>query len=290
MNVQMQNLDPGDFPKSDDFGCSQQRCHHVQRFHQELRKPRKRASIQLPCAVAYEGKTLKSHTCRSQSFLVKALASLVLISSPTVFAKDLNIESVFDLTLGEPFSIRECKYEVQEQAMGMEGIPVAKRNRGLFGKPDHISKMYRYTEARPSTDKCFQRVGPFYTSASLPGADLPPALPPNNQKVKLIYAESLKPAIADSEDIWIGIQDSKLTGVRFYFQNKNEKTAFQVLLKKYGQPTSNEKFFIQTPAGALKNYYCAKWSLPKLQVTFLSLDTNRRCCTNSVLQCGRLVR
>ncbi|MBS0515407.1 MAG: hypothetical protein JSS16_08035 [Proteobacteria bacterium] len=199
----------------------------------------------------------------------------VLLSSTTALAKDSGPTSVFDLTLGEPFNIRECKYEVLEQQMGMEGIAVAKRNRGLLGKPDHISKMYRYTEAKPSADKCFQRVGPFYTSSPTPGASLPPALPPNNQKVKLVYADSSRPAIADSEDIWIGIQDSKLTGVRFYFQNRNEQNAFQTVSKKYGPPASTEKFTIQTPAGTLKSYYSAKWSFPKLQVTFLSLDTNQ---------------
>jgi hypothetical protein len=211
----------------------------------------------------------------SKFTLAKVSFVLFFLSSATAFAKDLSSTSVFDLTLGEPFNIRECKYEILEQEMGMEGLPVAKRNRGLFGKPDHISKMYRYTEVKPSADKCFQRVGPFYTSSPIPGAELPPASSPNNQKVKLIYADSLRPALANSEDIWIGIQDAKLTGIRFYFQNRTERNVFQALAKKYGQPTSNEKFTLQTPMGTLKSYYSAKWSFPKLEVTFLSLDTNQ---------------
>ncbi|MBS0583190.1 MAG: hypothetical protein JSS42_08825 [Proteobacteria bacterium] len=213
--------------------------------------------------------------CRPKFALTGFSFAFVFLSSTAAFAKDSSPTSVFDLTLGEPFSIRECKYEVLEQPMGMEGIAVAKHSRGLLGKPDHISKMYRYTEAKPAADKCFQRVGPFYTSSPIPGASLPPALSPNNQKVKLVYADNLRPAIADSEDIWVGIQDSKLTGVRFYFQNRNEQSAFQTVLKKYGQPASNEKFTLQTPSGTLKSYYSAKWSFPKLQVTFLSLDTNQ---------------
>ncbi len=199
----------------------------------------------------------------------------LLLFSVAAFPKDLNPASVFDLTLGESFNVRECNYEILEREMGMEGLPVTKRNRGLFGKPDHISKMYRYLESKPSADKCFQRVGPFYTSSPIPGAELPPATPPNNQKVKLIYADRLRPAIADSEDIWVGIQDSKLTGIRFYFQSRNEKNVFQSLLKKYGQPTSKDKFTLQTPMGELKTLYNAKWNFPKLQVTFLSLDTNQ---------------
>lgn len=199
---------------------------------------------------------------------------IVFLFSTTAIAKDTGT-LVFDLNLGKPFNIRECRYEILEQEMGMEGVAVPKRNRGLFGKPNHISKRYHYTETKPSTGKCFQRVGPFYTSSPTPGMDLPPALPPNNQRVKLIYADGLRPAIADSEDIWVGIQDSKLTGLRFYFKNRNERNVYQVLLKKYGQPASNEKFTIQDPRGMVKSYYSAKWSLPRLQVTFLSLDTNQ---------------
>lgn len=212
---------------------------------------------------------------RVESNLARASLVLVLLYSGAALSKDSVSTSVFDLALGQPFNIRECKYEVVEQEVGLEGIAVGKRNRGLFGRPDHVSKMYRYTEAKPSSDKCFQRVGPSYTSSPLPGVELPPASPPNNQKVKLVYADSLRPAIADSEDIWVGIQDSKLTGLRFYFQNRNEQRAFQVLLKKYGQPTGRESFAIQAPDGTVRSYYSAKWSFPSLQVTFLSLDTNQ---------------
>lgn len=213
--------------------------------------------------------------CRSRTLLAELSVVSALLCSTAVFSQELNAASVFDLTLGEPFSIRECKYEILEREMGMEGVPVAKRNRGLFGRPDHISKMYHYTEEKPAADKCFKRVGPFYTSSPTPGIELPPALPPNNQKVKIVYAEDLRPGIADSEDIWVGIQDSRLTGVRFYFQNRNERSVFQALLKKYGQPTSSEKFVLQTPVGTLKSYYSAKWNATRLQVTFLSLDTNQ---------------
>lgn len=197
------------------------------------------------------------------------------LSSTIAFAADADTAAVFDLKLGDPFAIRECQFQVTEQQMGKEGIAVGKRNRGLFGKPDHVMKMYRYTEAKPSADKCFQRVGPFYTSSPMPGAPLPPVGPPNNEKVKLIYADSLRPALADSEDIWVGIQDTKLTGIRFYFQNRNADNAFQVLVKKYGQPASTDKMILETPTGTVKRYSTAKWDFPKLQVTFLGLDTNQ---------------
>ena len=206
---------------------------------------------------------------------MKKLAGCALLSCAAAFSKDLDVASVFDLTMGEPFAIRECKFEVSEQQMGMEGVAVPRRNRGLIGKPHHVSKMVRYTEAKPATDKCFQRVGPGYTSSPNPGADVTPGVAPNNQKVKLVYADSLRPGIADSEDIWVGIQDTKLTGIRFYFQNRNEANAFQALVKKYGQPASNEKFDLQMPNGQLRPYYRAQWNFPKLQVTFLSLDTNQ---------------
>jgi hypothetical protein len=217
----------------------------------------------------------RKHMPHSKRLLTKALCVLVFLSSTAALSQNLIATTVFDLALGEPFNIQECKYEVVEHEMGVEGIPVAKRNRGLFGKPNHISKMYRYTEEKPSRGKCFKRVGPFYTSSPLPGVELPPASPPNNQKVKLVYAEGLRPDIADSEDIWIGIQDSKLTGIRFYFNKKNERNVFRALSKKYGQPALSEKFTLQTPMGTLRDYYRAQWTSPKLQVTFLSLDTNQ---------------
>lgn len=199
----------------------------------------------------------------------------IFLLSVEANSKDLNPTTVFDLTLGQPFTVRECNYEVLENEIGMEGIAAGKRNRGLFGKPDHTSKIYRYTEVKPSADKCFQRVGPFYTSMPPPGLSLPPTTPPNNQKVKLIYSDGLRPAIADSEDIWVGIQDTRLTGIRFYFQTRNEQRTFQVLLQKYGHPASNEKYTLQTPTGTLKTFYSAKWEFPRLEVTFLSLDTNQ---------------
>ena len=205
----------------------------------------------------------------------KIIGTCVLLSATCAFAQTVTSTSVFDLSLGEPFNIRECKFTIVEQEMGMEGMPVAKRNRGLFGKPDHILKMYRYTEDKPASDKCFKRVGPFYTSSPIPGVDLPPASTPNNQKVKLVYADSLRPALADSEDIWVGIQDSRLTGIRFYFQNRNEQNVFQTLEKKYGKPEASEKFTLQTPTGSIKSYYSATWRLPAMQVSFLSLDTNQ---------------
>ncbi len=203
-----------------------------------------------------------------------AIALLLLIPS-AAFPKDAMPTSVFDLNLGEPFEVRECKYEIVEQEMGIEGVAVKKRNRGLFGKPDHVSRSYRYLESKPTADKCFQRVGPSYTSAPLPGVEIQPIAPPNNQKVKLVYADSLRPALADSDDIWVGIQNFKLTGVRFYFQSRNEQGVFQALLKKYGPATSKDKFTLSTPAGEVKTFYSAKWSLPRLQVTFLSLDTGQ---------------
>lgn len=210
-----------------------------------------------------------------KSMLAGVSFAVALLSPAIALSKEAGATTVFDLVLGETFDIRECNHEVLEQQFGMEGIAVAKRRRGLLGRPDHVSKMYRYTEAKPSSGKCFQRVGPFYTSSPLPGVPLPPATTPNNQKVKLVYADSLRPAIADSEDIWVGIQDTRLTGVRFYFQSRNERVAFQTLVKKYGQPSEKEKFAVQTPEGVIKDYYRAKWRLPRLEVTFLSLDTNQ---------------
>ena len=183
--------------------------------------------------------------------------------------------TVFDLVLNSTFDIRECAFEVVETQVGKEGIAVGKRNRGLFGKPDHVSRVYRYTEQMPASGKCFQRVGPFYTSSPVPGMPLPPVVPPNDQKVKLLYADDVRPSIADAEDIWVGIQDTKLTGVRFYFRTGNEREVLQTLQKKYGKPASSDKYYVQGPAGDIKNYYDAKWNLPELQVTFLSLDTNQ---------------
>lgn len=194
----------------------------------------------------------------------------------TAFSQDL---SVFDLKLNEPFNIRECRYTIQENAT-INGIPVQKdKSRGIFGKKPNITKMYQYTEDIPDTDKCFQRIGMYYTDSPLPGTreaeNLPPVVAPNNQVVKLMYAKDLRPAIADSEDIWVGIQETKLTGLRFYFRYTNEKNVFQILTKKYGKPSSTQNFDLQTPMGTRKDYYQAKWDFPKLSVVFLSLDTNR---------------
>lgn len=198
------------------------------------------------------------------------IIAITVFSSVTFFSQDL---SVFDLKLNEPFNIRECKYDIEESADVSVG--------GLLGRKKKIlQRMYRYIETIPTEGKCFQRVGMYYTDSPPPGTsaaiNLPPVVAPNNQVVKLVYANNLRPAIADSEDIWVGIQETKLTGVRFYFNYyKSEKTVFQVLNKKYGKPTTRQNFDLQTPVGVRKDYYKATWEFPKLTVTFLSLDTNR---------------
>lgn len=203
------------------------------------------------------------------------LIGLALTASPPALALDAGVTTVFDLELGTPFSVRECQFEVLQSEVGAEGVASPKRNRGLFGRPDRIVRAYRYTEVKPASGKCFQRVGPFYTSAPPAGMELPPVVPPNNQKVKLIYADELRPGLADAEDIWVGIQDGHLTGIRFYFQNRHEKTVFQALQRKYGSTTPGERLAIQGGAGVVRSLYSATWEFANLSVRFLSLDTNQ---------------
>lgn len=200
----------------------------------------------------------------------------ILFFSDVAFAQDLK---VFDIILGDTFNIRECSCQIVESAY-KNGIAVNRnKGRGLAGKKPDILKMYSYTESIPKNDKCFQRVGLYYTQAPIPGTSeaekLPPILPPNNEKVKLIYSEDKRPGIADAEDIWIGIQDHKLTGIRFYFNFYNAESVYQTLIKKYGNVSAKNNYSITTPMGERKDYYEAKWLFPKLVVTFLSIDTNQ---------------
>lgn len=204
------------------------------------------------------------------------LLILILFLRDIAFAQDLK---VFDMVLGDSFNIRECSCQIVESAY-KNGIAVNKNKwRGLAGKKPDVLKMYSYTENMPKNDKCFQRIGLYYTQAPTPGAPeaekLPPVLPPNNEKVKLIYSKDKRPAIADEEDIWIGIQDHKLTGVRFYFNFHNAESVYQTLIKKYGNVSAKNDYSITTPMGQRKNYYEAKWLFPKLVVTYLSIDTNQ---------------
>lgn len=198
---------------------------------------------------------------------VLILVAAVVYLSVSVSAQDL---SVFDLKLNEPFNIPECRYEAAE-------VPVVSGG-GLFSRGKKV-KMYRYSEAKPAAGKCFQRVGTSYTMmpyANDPAAKkLPAVRPVTDDKVKLIYADDLKPALATSEDIWIGIENAKLTGVKFYFQNLKANEIYNVLIKKYGKPTSAEDFTIQNGIGGRKDFYKAIWDFPKIKVTFLSLDTNQ---------------
>ena len=204
-----------------------------------------------------------------------ALAALALTAASSAMALDTAATTVFDIELGAPFTVRECQFEVVESEVSAAGIALPKRNRGLFGRPDRIVRTYRYTEVKPATGKCFQRVGPFYTSTPPAGMELPPVTPPNNQKVKLVYADDMRPGLADAEDIWVGIQDGHLTGIRFYFQQRHEKTVFQALQRKYGSATPGDKLTIQSGAGVVRSLYSASWEFANLAVRFLSLDTNQ---------------
>lgn len=194
----------------------------------------------------------------------------------TAVAQDLK---VFDLKLNDTFNIRECACTTSENAY-RDGVAVKKNKwRGILGKKPDILKMYVYTENVPVTGKCFQRVGLYYTQAPVPGTQgadvLPVPLPPDNQKVKLVYAKELRPRIADAADIWLGIQNHKLTGIRFYFNYHNADSVYQTLVRKYGKPASQKNYTVTAPMGNSKDYYESKWVFATLTVTFLSLDTNQ---------------
>lgn len=211
-----------------------------------------------------------------QALLATAAVLLsTLVTASTAHALEAAATTVFDLEMGTPFAIRECQFETLRSEVGAEGVATPKRNRGLFGRAERVATMYRYTEVKPAKDKCFQRVGPFYTSAPPAGLEPPPVLPPNNQKVKLVYADDLRPGLADAEDIWVGIQDGQLTGIRFYFQNRHEKTVLQALQRKYGAATPGDKMTIQSGTGVVRSLYSASWDFSNLSVRFLSLDTNQ---------------
>lgn len=203
---------------------------------------------------------------QKKSNLLILLSAIICLNIPA-FSQDL---SVFDLKLNEPFNIPECRYEITEVAVLGNG--------GLFSRSKKI-KMYKYSEAKPATGKCFQRVGIGYTQLPDPNIpsskNLPTVLPVTNGKVKLVYADNLRPSIALSEDIWIGIENSKLTGIRFYFPNLKANDIFQVIAKKYGKTSAVEDLYIQNGIGGRKEFYKAKWEPAKLSVTFLSLDTNQ---------------
>ena len=201
---------------------------------------------------------------------------LFFIISVGVQGQDLK---VFDIQLGKPMDIRECNFKVYEFA-SKDGIAVKKnKGRGLLDRKPNISKMYMYTENTPQKDKCYQRVGLYYTEIPTPGTaaaeNLTDILSPNNQKVKLIYPKDSRPGIADREDIWIGIQNNKITGVKFYFNIHNAKAVYQTLVRKYNKPTSRQNFSISTPAGNNINYYETIWDFSNLKATFLSIDTNQ---------------
>ena len=197
--------------------------------------------------------------------LLILLSAIICLNIPA-FSQDL---SVFDIKLNESFNIPECRSEITEIAVLGNG--------GLFRRSKKVN-MYKYSEAKPATGKCFQRVGFGYTKLPDPNVpaskNLPPVLPVTNGKVKLVYADNLRPSIALSEDIWIGIENSKLTGIRFYFPNLKANDIFQVITKKYGKASAIEDLYIQNGIGGRKEFYKAKWEFAKLSVTFLSLDTN----------------
>lgn len=188
------------------------------------------------------------------NYIILIFTTLLFLSIST-FAQDLK---VFDLKLNEPFDIRECNFEITDK--------------NTYKK----RKMYRYTENQPATGKCFQRTGYGYTETPVSKDDLPPVQPPNNTIVKLLYADDLRPTIAESDDIWIGIQNSKLTGVRFYFPTTKADDVLKTLTTKYGKQTAIQNLNIQNGIGGRKDFYKATWEFPKLTVTLLSLDINSR--------------
>lgn len=195
------------------------------------------------------------------------LVAILLGLSLSAFSQDL---SVFDLKLNEPFDIRECNYEGMDAKVQTSGI--------IFSSTKKV-KMYKYTEKTPATGKCFQRVGIGYTiptdTKDPTRKELPPVTPIVNSHLKLMYADNLRPTIAESEDIWIGVQKARLTGIRFYFPGVKANDIYKILVKKYGNQASVESFYITNGLGGRKDYYVAKWEFPKLTVTLRSLDTNK---------------
>ena len=175
--------------------------------------------------------------------------------------------SVFDLRLNEPFDVRECAYTIATIPFGQQGILVKRTIR-----------MYKYTESKPESGKCFQREGFGYTvepvdrnGKPLP---LPPVRPVVDGDVRIIYADDLRPGLIGDKWVWVRIANSKLQAVKFYFPSRSIKDVERALGEKYGNPTAVDEMYVDRYEAGRKDFYIARWDFPDLNVTLTSVDTS----------------
>lgn len=176
--------------------------------------------------------------------------------------------SVFDLRLNEPFDVPECAYAIATVPFGRQGILVKR-----------TVEMYRYTESRPASGRCFQREGLGYTSEPVDrdgkALPLPPVRPVVNGDVRIVHADSSKPALIGDKWVWVRVVDSKLQAIKFYFPSRSIKDVELALGEKYGNPTNADDMYVDRYEVGRKEFYVARWELRDLTVVLTSVDTSQ---------------
>jgi hypothetical protein len=200
-------------------------------------------------------------------FFSLAVASLAACLVAPASAGDREF-SVFDLELGKPFEVRECRYEIVTVPFGQQGLLI-KRTR----------QQYQYIEVKPEDGKCFKREGFGYTTLAMDPYDgkalpLPPAGPLVNGDVKVIHADSLRPGLVGDQEIWVRVAAGVLQAVKFYFPTTAIEDVHLALEAKYGAPTRIQNFSSNRGRDGRIDYYIATWVRPKLTVVLTSLDVS----------------
>lgn len=210
---------------------------------------------------------VKKHKRLNAPFIA-AIGLVPALLVPAVNADQKIDPRVFDIVLDAPFDIRECRYEI---------VSVPTGEKGLLSR-DIMTQMYKYTETKPDTGKCFQKEGFGYTVPAMDGNLNPKPLPPAGLiaegDARIIYADSSRPALVGDKWIWVRVKNSRIQAVKFYFPALNINDVRKALDVKYGSPSKVDNLYLDRYEEGKLDFYVAKWVLPMLSVELTSVDTS----------------
>lgn len=215
------------------------------------------------------GKYMYINKLKANISTVVGISGLLLMSvtSTAIAAQKSNL-LVFDILLNAPFDINECRYEIVS-------VPTGKK--GLLSR-DIMIKMYKYSEQKPDTGKCFQREGPGYTvpamDANLNPKPLPPAGPVVDGDIRIIYSDTSRPTIIGDKWVWVRVSKSKIQAVKFYFPALGINDVRRAIDAKYGPPNKIDNLYLDRYEDGKLEFYLAKWVHPMLSVELTSVDTS----------------
>lgn len=162
-------------------------------------------------------------------------------------------KSVFGIKIDEKLSVSECRI-VENNKKNQNSILVLK----------YFNKKFYYAD---DNSLCFMRDDTRYNKLN------PPFSLPNNEFIVINFPLDSSPQMSSENKVKAFI-DSNGNVAQISFETYSDKTPliFEVLKKKYGQPSSIVPFTQTTLLNETLKYEVIEWTFPRFTVTYQTMD------------------